>query len=80
MELKYVTQKELSEFYTQLGTIIEGLDPTNPFEVIGFANSLVNMGNHLLSQSNSKLIAKAYSKDELEQFKENIEKIKREKK
>ena len=78
MKIEYINQKELSEFYTQLGTIIEGLDSTNPFEVIGFANSLVNMGNHLLSQSNSKLIAKAYSKEELEEFRENIEKIKQE--
>ena len=72
MKIEYITSKELDEFYTQLGTIIKGLDTTNPFEVVGFANSLVNMGNHLLGQSNAKLIGKAYPKRELEKYKEKI--------
>lgn len=74
MAIEYITSKELKDFYNQLGVIIEELDTTNPFEVIGFANSLVSMGNQLLSQSNAKLISKAYSKHELEKYKEKIKK------
>lgn len=78
MGLEYITQKELSNFHSQLGEIIKELDTTNPFEVVGFANSLINMGNHLLTQSNSKLILQAYSTEELTKFRQDIQENKEE--
>lgn len=70
--MEYISQEELSNFHSQLGEIIKELDTENPFEVVGFANSLIGMGNHLLTQSNSKLILQAYSTEELEKYKEKI--------
>jgi len=76
MKIQYLTTEELDDFHQSLGEIIKGLDKNNPFEVIGFANSLINMGNHYLNQTNSKLISNAYSIDELNEFKKNIKKPK----
>ena len=74
MKIEYLTAEELDDFYKSLGEILKRVDKENPFEVIGFANSLINMGNHFLNQTNSKLIASAYSVEELEEFKKNIKK------
>ncbi|WP_405287637.1 hypothetical protein [Methanobrevibacter sp.] len=74
MKIQYITPEELEDFQKSLGEIIKGLDTTNPFEIIGFANSLTNMGNHYLNQITTKLIVKAYTLDELDQFKKNIKK------
>lgn len=74
MKIEYITAEDIDEFYTSLGVIIKQLDRENPFEVIGFANSLINMGHHYLNQANSKLIAHAYPVDELKEFKKNIKK------
>ena len=76
--MEYISQEELSNFHSQLGEIIKELDAENPFEVVGFANSLIGMGNHLLTQSNSKLILQAYSTEELMEFREKIQENKEE--
>lgn len=74
MKIEYLTKEELDDFYKSLGEIIKGLDKNNPFEAIGFANSLINMGNHYLNQATTKLIANAYPTQDLEEFKKNIQK------
>lgn len=74
MKIEFLTDEELYDFHKSLGKIIQELDPDNPFEVIGFANSLINMGNHYLNQANSKLIANAYTLEELTKLKKNIKK------
>lgn len=76
MKIQYLTKEELNDFHQSLGGIIKDLDTTNPFEVIGLANSLINIGNHFLNQTHTKLIAKAYPLDELDEFKKNIKKPK----
>ena len=48
--ISFMNKEQLNEMATGINEIINDINPDNPLEIIGFANSLINMGNHLLNQ------------------------------
>ena len=71
--MQFTNPEELKEFHKELGVIIENLNVENPLDTISFAYSLINMGTHLINQSSSKLITKAFSRKEVMKLNKDLE-------
>ena len=70
--MSFMNKEQLNEMATGINEIIEDINPDNPLEIIGFANSLINMGNHLLNQTSTRLLSQAYSSEELELIQKDL--------
>ena len=62
---KYMKKSELKDLDKSITDMIKNVDENNPLTVIALANTLIQIGNNILSKTSSQLINRAYSKEEL---------------
>jgi len=66
--MTYIEQNNLKELEKSITEMIKDVDADNPLNVIALANTLIQIGNGILTKTSSLLIAKAYTPEELKKL------------
>lgn len=66
--MTYINKKELKNIEKSIHEMIKDVDPDNPYNVVAFANTLIQIGNGVLNKTSSQLITRAYTHDELKKI------------
>lgn len=66
--MTYINKKELKHIEKSIHEMIKDVDPDNPYNVVAFANTLIQIGNGVLNKTSSQLITRAYTHDELKKI------------
>lgn len=66
--MTYINKKELKNIDKSIHEMINDVDPDNPYNVVAFANTLIQIGNGILNKTSSQLITRAYTHTELKKI------------
>ena len=70
--MTYINKKELKNIENSIHSMVSDVDPDNPYKVMAFANTLIQIGNGVLNKTSSQLIKQAYTHDELKKINPKI--------
>ena len=51
--MTYINKKELKNIDKSIHEMINDVDPDNPYNVVAFANTLIQIGNGILNKTSS---------------------------
>lgn len=79
--MNLINPDELEQLKSDIVRIIDDVDCSNPLQVLGFAKTLMDVGQTYIIQTNQVLISHQYSPEQIQGFKEKLkEAIKEEEK
>lgn len=66
--MTYMNKKELKNIEKSIISMMDDVDVDNPYNMIAFANTLIQIGNTVLNKTVSQLISRAYTHEELKKI------------
>ena len=70
--MNYINKNDLKTMEKSIQSMIKEVDTTNPLNMIAFANTLIQIGNDIMTKTTSQLITKAYTYEELKKINPKI--------